>query len=109
MNVSRWKQRIEKIEQRIGIGKNQGAEMIWFMPNLAEDDAEATIRSVQLGYGMWAMAWCGQPFSPEQIAGLKKEYGELTKQEMAVRFRINVEWLDVYMGKNRKPNLITGD
>ena len=109
MNVSRWKQRIEKIEQRIGIGKNQGAEMIWFGPSLEEDDETESDRAVRLGHGMGAMAWSGPPFSPQQIAALKGEYGELTKEQMAARFRIPVKWLDVYMGKNRKPNFITGD
>lgn len=107
--MNKLKQRIERLEERMGLDTNRGAQMIWFMPNLEGDDGSESDRAVRLCHGMWAMAWCGPSFSPEQIAAFKKEYGELTKEEMAVRFRIPVEWLDIYMGKNRKPNLITGD
>lgn len=103
MNVSRWKARIEKIEQQVGVGKNQGAEMIWLMPNDGGDEAEETIRSVRLAHGIWAKAWCGPPYSAEQIAALKSKYGGLSKEEMAEMMRVPIEWLDVYAGKNREP------
>ena len=81
--LSRWKQRIQKMEECIGIGTSQGgAEVIWFMPLLEGcddwEDVEENSRRIRLCHGMWAVAWCGPPMSDQQIQLLKAKYAGLT-------------------------------
>ena len=71
---TRWKQRIERIEQRMGMG-TRGPQAIYILPSLEADDTdEDTPWRVKLGRGLYAEAY-GRPFSPEQIEGLRIEYG----------------------------------
>jgi len=71
--LSRWKQRIERLEEKMGTKRQP--QMIYLTPNLKPDgdDSEETPWSVKIAPGVWAKAF-GAPFSSEDIERLRREY-----------------------------------
>ena len=71
--LRRWKQRIERLEDRMG--SKRVPQLIYITPNLeAEgDDSAETPWSVKIAPGVWATAF-GTPFCSEDIERLRKKY-----------------------------------
>src|SRR5690348_10325505 len=77
-------QRLEQLEERIGIGKQYACYIdIRVLP---DDTGEETSRRIHLAGRLWATAERSpSPFSEEQITKLKTEFGKLTPDELAAQ------------------------
>lgn len=69
----RFEQRIERLEQRMGV--KPGPRLIYLMPNLEPDEPEETPYLVKLSSDVWAHVF-GAPLSDEEIRNLREEYAE---------------------------------
>ena len=66
-NMNGLRRRIERLERQSGANRGQ---MVYFGPNLEDDDSEETPWSINIRPGEWATAF-GAPFSSEDIERLK--------------------------------------
>jgi hypothetical protein len=71
--MSRFEQRLTRIEQRMGT--KSGPRLIYIMPNLEGDESEETPYSVKIAPRMWAESF-GGPFTTAEIDRLREEYAE---------------------------------
>jgi len=93
--LRRWKQRVERLEQKTG--PNPGPQMIYLTPNLQPegDDSSENPWSVKIAPGIWAKAF-GAPFTAEQIDNFRKEYEPLSPAELAARLNIPEAFVHAY-------------
>jgi hypothetical protein len=76
--MSRFEQRLTRIEQRMGMKSRQ--RMIYLTPNLEGDKAKETPYAVKISSQVWAHVLGNSgPFTNEEIAKLREKYAEERK------------------------------
>jgi hypothetical protein len=78
--MSRFGQRLTRIEQRMGMKSRE--RMIYLTPNLEGDKAKETPYSVKISAEVWAHVLGNSgPFTNEEIDRLRKTYAEEWKRQ----------------------------